>query len=125
MVMRVINMKRKKILLSTSGGIDVMYYVVLIFSLFLGITPGCTKASNDNDPDITTTRYSEDQTNFSNPERGFLSQQASYSDSPSPFSKAFFDGLKSSKITLVRKSICIQYFPFSSDLGGIYQAYTG
>ncbi len=53
--------------------------------------------------DITTTKYSEDLSDFSNPERGFFSQQASYSDSPSPFSKSFFDGLTSSKITLVRK----------------------
>jgi hypothetical protein len=79
------------------------YYVVLIFFISLGFASGCTKATNDNDPDITTNRYSEDQSDFSNPERGFFSQQASYSDSPSPLTKGFLDGLISSKITLVRK----------------------
>ncbi|MBK8881937.1 MAG: DUF4832 domain-containing protein [Bacteroidales bacterium] len=94
------------------------YYAIILCLIYFGFESGCKKASSDNDPNITTTHYSEDQTNFSNPERGFLSQQASYSDSPSPFSKSFFDGLKSSSITLVRKVYIFNTFrstPISED----------
>jgi hypothetical protein len=103
-------MKINRILSSRLYCVTLTYCVVLIFFICIGFAIGCTKAKIDNDPNITTTRYFEDQTNFSNPERGFLSQQASYSDSPSPFSKYFFDGLKSSKITLVRKIYVFNMF---------------
>jgi len=97
------NMKVGKIPSARSYCIPAEYYLILVCLICLWCETGCKKASNDVDPNITTTNYSEDQTNFSNPERGFLSQQASYSDSPSPLTKGFLDGLRSSKIALVRK----------------------
>ena len=96
-------MNRKAILHIPSFSSRVVFVVVLIIIIFPGTTPCCKKASNGSDPNITTTSYTEDQTIFSNPERGFFSQLASYSDSPSPLTKGFLDGLRSSKITLVRK----------------------
>jgi hypothetical protein len=93
-------------------------YVVLICLITFGFESGCKKASNENDPHVTITNYTEDHTNFSNPERGFLSQQVSYSDSPTPFYKSYFDGLKSSRISLVRKVYVFNTFrstPISSD----------
>jgi hypothetical protein len=103
-------MKIKKILLYWLYYTPVKYYVIFICMLNFGFESGCSKASNDSDPAITTTRYSEDQTNFSNPERGFFYQQASYSDSPSPLVNGFLDGLRSSKITLVRKIYVLNTF---------------
>ena len=96
-------MKVGKIPSARSYCIPAEYYLILVCLICLWCETGCKKASNDVDPNITTTNYSEDQTNFSNPERGFLSQQASYSDSPSLLTRGFLDGLRNSKITLVRK----------------------
>jgi hypothetical protein len=52
------------------------YYINFICLICFGSEIGCKKAPNDSEPDITTISYSEDQTNFSNPERGFFYQQA-------------------------------------------------
>lgn len=98
--------------------ITAKYSVIFVSLICLAFEYGCTKTTKENAPGITTINYLEDQTNFSNPERGFLSQQASYSDSPSSFSKSFFDGLKSNNITLVRKAYVLNMFrsgPISKD----------
>ncbi len=85
------------------------------FSIFLA---GCTKESEDADPVVgNTITYSEDKTNFSNPERGFYGQDESGSSSSSLISQAYFDQLKNKNITLVRKLYSMTTFrsgPISS-----------
>lgn len=63
--------------------------------------------------------YVEDTNNIANPERGIFSQQASYSDSPSPFSQMYIDNLKERKITLVRKVYTLNTFK-NSPISEIY-----
>lgn len=85
--------------------------VFLLLVLTIAATLGCSKKSDTpvTDPVVTiprkiiTTKYQEDPSNISNPERGLMSQQVSYSNAPSPISQSYLDQLKSSKISLVRK----------------------
>ena len=59
------------------------------------LTQICANAAN-----IT---YTEDTSDFANPERGFLRTWLSDSKSPSPLGQGFFDSLQANKSTLIRQ----------------------
>ena len=85
--------------------------IFLIFLVAFVATLGCSKKTDATGGDpvvviprkVITTQYQEDPSNFANPERGLMSQQVSYSNSPAPFSQLYLDQLKSNKVSLVRK----------------------
>jgi Domain of unknown function (DUF4832)/Domain of unknown function (DUF4874) len=54
--------------------------------------------------------YTEDKSNFSNPERGFFGRTVSYSNNPSPFYQNYFDQLKAISISLVSKIYVLNNF---------------
>jgi Domain of unknown function (DUF4832)/Domain of unknown function (DUF4874) len=82
---------------------------MILFLLFNILFADCGKKPGNTDVDLpvvagnTTVSYLEDQTNFSNPERGFYSEILSESSAPSSLTQAFFDQLKRNDITLIRR----------------------
>jgi hypothetical protein len=78
------------------------FYCAIILML-----AACTKSNNTTT--VTppapagnkTISYTEDKSNFANPERGFFGRSASYSNNPSPLSQLYLDQLKSNNISLI------------------------
>ena len=96
-----------------------IFITCLAFVAMSAYLSGCNKESTEpDDPNITTTEYANDETNFSNPERGFYGQQLSDSDSPSPLWQGYFEQLKNQNITLIRRLYSMTTFradPISAD----------
>jgi hypothetical protein len=84
-------------------------YCIILLLLSNILFAGCGKKPGNIvvDPPVvvgnTTISYLEDQTDFSNPERGFYSEILSESSAPSSLTQAYLDQLKSKNITLIRR----------------------
>jgi Domain of unknown function (DUF4832)/Domain of unknown function (DUF4874) len=73
--------------------------------IMLGFLISCKKDKTSvvQNSDVSYINYTEDQSNFSNPDRGFYGQALSSSDNPESLTKAYLDQLKTKKITLIRR----------------------
>ncbi len=93
-----------------------LIYSVFVFLIF---TQSCKKSelkNTINSSENTFVSYTEDQSNFSNPERGFYGQLESGSGTNAldPLTKITLDGLKAKNITMVRRLYSMTTFRNSS-----------
>jgi hypothetical protein len=75
-----------------------------IFSLsFIVLALSCKDGAINQDQAKTIINYTEDSSNFSNPERGLYHEWLSSSDSPSALQQVQFDKMNVDKMTLIRR----------------------
>ncbi len=77
------------------------YLALSVFIFFVS----CKKENTDlvKNSEFSTVSYSEDQSNFTNPDRGFYGQAFSSSDAPEALTAEYLNQLKDKKISLVRR----------------------
>ena len=98
---------------------NLFFTFILTLAAMTNLLSSCNKESTEpDDPNITTTEYSNDDTNFPNPERGFYGQELSDSNSPLSLWPGYFDQLRRQNITLIRRLYSMTTFradPISAD----------
>ncbi len=82
-----------------------LFYILIVFIFSIQARKKSKISENNASSDTLINSYKEDQSNFSNPERGFYGQLESGSASAAldPLTKTTLDGLKLKNITMIRR----------------------
>jgi Domain of unknown function (DUF4832)/Domain of unknown function (DUF4874) len=79
------------------------FFIYSVYILSLLISCKKDETSVVENTEVKSINYTEDQSNFSNPDRGFYGQALSSSDNPELLTKNYLEQLKTKKITLIRR----------------------